>query len=374
MPFSLNFSLVYSAPDNYSRITHPGVVMLSDRTLVCGHQQLNGAGLVMMEFLTSTDEGLTWSKRSELDGGTINGHCRMAHLPGKILCYPGNEINDNLAKIYRSTDGANTWTMVHDFNPNGFTNKFYAVSTITAYAKNSLVAFGSLAHAANDGFDSKIARSVNGGLTWTLDPITPAGTMNSTAFGISPGSNGNMLAELSQLGAYRSNDNCTSFLGAAAIPTPLGATNTFVFTSTWITPTVVIAAGGANFPSTPFAPFIARSIDAGVTWTLVPQANIQNWPTGSPQTSFNSLCRLTKNGALLGWTRNGSAATPPLRYSIDQGLNWLEPSFGGHSWIDENPQASGAMVTTPSGNIVVSLPTRRPGDWTHDIWLGEVTC
>lgn len=374
MPPTLHFHLVYTGFEDYARVTHPGVVILSSGDLICGHQIFDGVGDVQMDFLGSSDGGETWAIRSQLIGGQINPQVRMAHLPGNVLLYPGQEVNNNESKIFRSIDGANSWTMVHDFNPSGFVNKAYQVQTITAYGRGSALAYGALAHAVNDGFNSSLARSTDGGATWTLENNTVNGNMNTQWRGISPGGNGFMIANQYRDGFWMTDDNGVNWSGPLSLTLPPDCDEMFSTQTTWITPEIVLASGDFLTSLNPRPAALYRSTDAGSTWNIVATADIENWPGGSAGATIYSLARLTRDGALLGWQRNTLGPTVPLRYSIDAGATWLEPTTDSYSWTDANAQATGATVVTPAGRIIVSLPTRRSGTWEHNIWSGEIIC
>lgn len=374
MTITVSFHIAQEWASNYIHENNTGASMQTNGDIIVGSQNDPGSGIVQQEFWGSSNDGVSWAKRSELIGQLNDPTSRCGNLPGNVLLYAANDINTNKARIYRSTDNARSWSLVHDFNPGGLQNKLYVVNGIITYNRNSAIAYGLLAYTVNEGFNSQIARSTNGGVTWTVEAGNTLASMNGNLRQGAAGGNGVMTVAHNPAGLFKSTNNGATWTGPLSLPPITEAVSTVVSTSTWVTDTIVLAAGQNSSITTPFRPALWRSTDAGSTWTLIPTSSVEDYPTSAGQTQFYEIHRLTKEGAILSWKTAAKNGSPPWRYSTDAGLTWKKPSAPGLDWTTWVPSGSGAMVVTRSGKIIAPLPVAKTGSTKHTLWLGTINC
>lgn len=372
MTIAVNMEIVYEAETNYSHATDPGAYLLSNGQIILGKQTLKGSNAVC-EFFGSSDYGKTWSVRSELPNAAIDEECRMAHLPGNVLLFPTIDDSQKTPAIYRSVDGAYSWTKVVEWNAAALTNKAYRVQSVTSYGRGSAIAYGWLAHAVNEGYNSMIARSTDAGATWTTEPGNVVGSFVSLPSMIAQAP-GALLAAGQRVGLYTSTDDGASWSGPASLPDPPNRFLKFIACARCLSDDIWMCGGNYNkIVAGNYQPAVWRTTNAGSTWSLLTAGNIQNWNNNTGQNTCQEIHRVEKNFAMMALTYRLEVARGPWSYSIDQGANWLEPNTSGTDWSLIRVQAAGAMCTAPDGGIISTLSALTFPGATFQIWKTKVT-
>lgn len=361
-------------PDDDQNAICCGAAILTNGDIIVQQQIVDANPYPYVKFWGSSDGGYTWNHRSTLTNYNAFQQCRMANLPKNVLLFPFNDFNNNDAGVWRSTDAANTWTLVLDCNPSNPTGSLIQCSTILSYGRNSAIATGLLARNNIHGFYSEVARSTDFGATWNIEIGNAMGNAGDLFKVSANAGNGKFLAGHDRDGFFTSTDHGNSWTATGGMTPPGGTSQTVTRSGTWLTNEIVLAGGSLTSTGDKYFPWLWRSTDSGATWAHIDASNIDSWPTTAAAKQVTEIHRLTKNGAIIGTAGNGFYAVAPWWYSIDAGLTWKQPDTGGFNWPDYNPSATGAIVITQSGKVICPLDNRNTGGNELQIWLGTWNC
>src|SRR5215472_8369018 len=314
-----------------------------------GEENFSGDAYYGAGVLKSTDGGKTWTQVGASTFAQVLGPSTGGAFIGSIAVQPGNSsivlaavsffVNGTIGGIYRSTDGGNTWT--EDAAPQGlaatsvlFESTVNAGTTATAWA-----AMGDLFGQVVNG----VYKSVDSGLTWTIQTGTGANVLPTTnlgriALGYAPSTSAGSATVYAAIanssvssnhlpGIWKNTHggaNCTQLISAPAfcnhqcwydIAVAVHPTN----------PSFVVVGGGAftNNSSSLF-----KTTDGGTNWT--------NSAPGTDFTLGSTSVRPHVDTHALAFAPNG--ANPPRFYDGNDGGVWRtdDPGPTPPLWVDVN--------------------------------------
>jgi hypothetical protein len=134
--------------------------------------------LITNAVYRSTDSGLTWTLVNDLSSYSLMGHCMMGDAAGGLYIVGGRGFSPaagspvtNFTQVLRSGNGGQSWTVL----PASRAVPSLSVLSSCAAVNGRLYALGGYAPLTTN-FSGDVLQSLDGGLTWNLDPA-------STVFG-----------------------------------------------------------------------------------------------------------------------------------------------------------------------------------------------
>jgi len=324
----------------------------------------------------SADRGATWTQLSDLPIGAGAATSRILSMATDECLVAVQNAAAGALHIYRTTDGGDNWTKVHD-TVTGFTLTIChgflqtGASTVTAY--------GSFNPTLGGGSDYHFLTSGDRGASWT-----PGSLINATVAGSSVGGmalvGSTFIAGQADFSAppfvWTSGDQTT--WTKVILPGNTAGTNANTWDLVALSATAALATGGfINDSDIGPSPdhqvlWIWKTTDAGASWTRVPNASIASAPTDN--VSAAALIFLDTDIAVVGYG-----------YTNDPEIGWRHTEDGGATWAVNTgslpPDAtfySPAQMVFYNNNDGTGLLVSAAG-WDEaasgggEIWLGAVT-
>ncbi len=333
--------------------------------LVAGTYQSNAV------ILRSSDQGRTW-QRTDVSGIKVDGNGwgrgigeRLAVDPNlpSVLFYGANDFDSTHRGLWKSTDGAATWSQVGSFaNYGDVWNGNYAsalgvglpfiIFDKTSSSPGTATQRIYTASDSSASTNTKLYTTSNGGTTWTPVPNQPTTTNFPLRAALSADGSVMYVTYGSQAGPLSSSDtggvvykitNPSSASPTWTVITPAGGSG--IFTAIAIDPTnnnTIYTSTQNNFPSN-----IWRSTNGGTSWTALNPNNHRNdtsapfaasqtvhWVSDIEVDPFNNNVAMFNTGYGIYRTTNLTAATPTWTFY--------------NSGLEES--AAEELVSPPSGS------------------------
>jgi glucose/arabinose dehydrogenase len=261
--------------------------------------------------------------------GQVNALAVHSNISGTLYAAVGKPEDGGDAQVYRSTDGAASWTPVY---------------TSAVKALHGLAVTDTLVYAAGEGTNSQglVVRSQDSGTTWTA-VFTGAGLQYGGGFhavAIDPAITTTAYAAGSELNLtytgqgviYRTLDGGNSWTRVLTTPTSTDKwADFYALAVNPVTPSIIFA-GGYESPASSYA-VVYRSTDGGTSWTQV--------LTESTSAQFTSLVI--------------HPLTPTIVYASSQAHKYVFRSTdGGDTWEQVRVERGFRMVIDPPTTIYAS--------------------
>ena len=369
---ALNFELVKEIPDAYNFEGSPGINVLNNALLATVSIEEGFFG--KYDFYRSADGGATWNKISSLSHNGPQIGARVVNLPGNVLITATTDISNNTLKIYRSTNGGDTWNIAQEYPTASNPDSLIAYFTCRGIKRHGAIVAGFLNRAQGGGYNSQLTFSEDFGETWDDTDAIVLSTMDDGIDQLANGGDGAMLAANETGWVHKTADYGKTWEATEAPEVPSGEVHLYARSVTYIDKNRALAGGAITSETDPYWPVLYYSDDGGATWTHVPASDIENWPNSGFALVVHELTRLTKDGAILGVEDTFKRNMAPWRYSIDRGATWKEPTqTGGHPSTDFN-MVRGAIAIDEQGNIWSVVDQTTGFVSTAQIWKGTLTC
>lgn len=358
-PAQINFSTVLDEPNFSASPSQPGCYVISDFTILLGAYTNDTPG--KFAFYRSTNDGQSWFPVSELPPGDHTFAARLVTLPPNIIIFPVAYEDTNTGKIYRSTDGGDTWTIAASVPFSAGAGQPHGCYGCTGIQRRGAIVGGNFGGTPASGTLLQFTRSLDAGITWSNNPPLYVDTDGSWVNAIATGANGKLAAGVASVFGVTppikislSTDYGTTWPSTVPLPAT-GSPNAFdIFSITWVTSDIVLASGQVSGTGGASTTPLWRSTNAGTSWTQIPSGNISDWHAPAAQRGIYEVRRLTRDLCAFGWGRTFNDGTPPWRFSADAGATWLVPTTSDASWGSLDGKTSGAICTTPGGKILVA--------------------
>lgn len=371
---TINFTQVEELPSEYSLGQIAGCNVLTDLSIILHRTRTDGSGEKTNEFYRSTDNGLTWTFRSDFLGWSLLSHVRMVNLPENVLLFPRSDINTNEVEIMRSTNAAASWTSVATYPIASNPPQLIHGGAALGHSRNSAIFGGYFERSSTAGYNAKLIFSDDTGLTWSDLPHIALGGASDIVSVLANGAKGNLIAGADTSSYFLSDDFGQSWTPAGAQAPYPGTAETRARAACWITEDIVLTGGSYSNATSETPPWLWRSTDKGISWTLIPNTSLSGWPSSGSATQIHELHRITRDGAILGTSRAVNRAVGPWWISLDAGVTWFPPNDGGHDWSNEQPVATGAICISPDGHIIAPLLNKSSLGNKMQIWRGTFEC
>ncbi len=362
VPETPTFDNLVIAPE----VLFDGAVPPTDFLFRPGRILDNGKTIWMGTYNSTSKE--TWVYRS-IDGGKTFTHNPTA-IPSRAAQVDAFDANTAVialenGKIFRTTDGGQTWTEVYSYLLNPILGGDGFFDGIRVLDENTAVAIGD---GENDG-DMHIARSTDKGATWTQ--ITGVDFKGAAYAYFSWGLASFNLGETMWVAAYSSSGYGAFILRtydagltweSFAIPTDLVPRHARAITFVNQTDGMIAARGG----------FVIKTTDGGATWTQASN------PDTSADSYVNGVVAIPGTNIILGMDDIGVFATtdlgttwtklntpPELDGSVDDYISglFLNPDFGYVFTYNGQVLRFQNMLTgvadRPAGNVPASFQLAR---------------
>lgn len=355
----------------------PGVVAQSDMTFLFG--LVTDFNTPQSWWYRTTDEGLTWTRRTNTIGGAHNFPSHASNRPSNELYLLGTTEEAENVSVVRTLDGCNTWSTRKTWQRGaGASAPGVWGHGLVLDERFTLVACGQF---ETSGGSPRLAfaRSEDGGATWSEygDVLHPAG--NSKATAICNASKGLFFAGGVLMPSFnyypylwKSTDHALTWELSGPLPMPANTIYAQINAITAVTSSVIIAAGTGVVSPGNGASFTWRSTDAGASWDRIHEADIANWQSSETAVWPQEVYRITRDAVILGIYNTPTGTNPPWVLSLDQGATFpLAPTVIGNS-IPPNSVSIGSLVVTKHGNILLPLHSDQGDTNVREVWLGRI--
>lgn len=374
MPPTLTFTKQADIGDPYQIASNPGCVFTATGKIIACALNFDAGGDYYAEFWRSSDDGISWVKTSSKPFNIQPQAVRFANVKGGRIIFPLNFRDEETCSLIASTDDAASWQTVLDISDGSGTGHENTCAAILTYGNGNAIAIGLIATTARQGYNSDVARTINGGASWSIEAGNVIGPRPQFPTCGAVGGNGKMIVGYRRAGYYLSADNGANWSAAGALPAPPGALNFECYAATYLTEDHVLVGGHWATSGADLYPPLYRSANGGASWTHVEAAHIQDWPSSGTILTCMELHRIFAGAAIMGLGHLQERTFPPWRYSIDGGSTWQSPATPGKSWSSVIASAAGGIIQTSKGTLISVVESRSDAGNQNEIWRGVWSC
>lgn len=372
---TLNWEKIFTRTGASLSSFSAGCYHLPDGSLLAALGE-NDSGDGHQHFYHSTNDGDSWTERSELENTIAQRGCRLLHFPSGAIIFANLTNSGNRVTVKRSTNNASSWTEVagYDRTP-GPGHVFPDIITARQFNRTSGIIGGLIAD-ATDFTGVNFLLTNDQGASWTKGPRIFPGTSSSLTYSISARPGLNLLAGGNGKNVQASTDGGATWAPVTGSPLTGPGSNILPWDSCFLTDSNVILCAQGFVTAAAGATFLYTSANAGDTYTMIAQADVLGWPTSGGNPVCVMLSRLTRDAALLGIQSANIGSYGPVRLSIDNGATW--PTAGtGFTYTDTDQTfAGGHACTSDTGRIFITVDYYEPVSHAAEahVWRGTLTC
>jgi hypothetical protein len=282
------------------------------------------------------------------------------------------DFNHGDLKIYKSTDGGESWVEKASFAAQGLVGlQPLTIRGGMTWRRGAAWLTGNCVN-HDAATDYKNFRSDDAGESWT-----PSGEIRSplidSPYEMPRALGGGIwlmptrrtfdesIPGFTTLTIKKTTDYGASWNPSSDVPVPADAVTPSILTMCAITPQIIIAGGRAD--STLDANYLPlwRSTDAGDSWSHLNAADVTGFPTSGDPPEIREIRRLTEDAAMLTWGPTQNDGDIPIAITLDKGVTWnTVPTMDGID-LTTGTMAFARAAIARNGDIITAL-TRFDGD------------
>jgi len=370
---NITWTKQFSATPSWFFITDPGASQLTDGQLLAGYARDAGAQ-TEVAWLESLDDGLTWAEISTTPASDDRQIQRLVHVAENILVWTYYDIVDNTVHVLRSANGGHSWTEVQSYHKDRPPSLALVCGAALSFERSAFAIAGRFNTPSGGGTLQEIATSLDAGETWTLGGVVDSSPGAGRPKTIRNGGSGTWLCGIEDKKIFKTTDWGATWYDVSPTTFPAGFLFAEMNAIAFVTPDIVLAGGMGNATGDHWFPYLYRSTDRGETWTHIPAASIEDWPTANGNPQIFEIQRLTRDGAIFTWGPTGLQSTTPWRLSTDQGQTWRVTNTPADWNTDDSATGTGAVITTKDGSIISLLTVEKETETYAEIWRGTWEC